>query len=457
MSGLLDMPKLHLTSWYKDGIPNYIWLCTIFGPHTRIDAFNACSLLFNNLSTVKREPAFRLSQLELCEGHTDILDLVADIFGSFPELKLNLASLSVIPSLPGRDKWIEKFGQSPENSENIIEKAVGYACDQGGRVATDIAFVRLCSLIAQDKLHLGVDLGFDLRDAILRFPLDPEPRLESLSRSLRNADPDLDGNKREKSASWRDEFYSWGFKSTRCIGFAPSDERSSEVTETHEAIRDEIVKIRTTCHKMLVLDHATTGADSRRETVAGIGLYCCDVAVSSVYLGLVSMQSSLSIYRILAECVILANYIASCPADEVEKFREYGAGRAQLLLRKIHEYGRGAAAIDWDAMSAVANENMDEMFVDMPVSSFFKNGLRAISESYKCKDVYDAYYDVGSTYIHAEWCAIATTSLQCCLNPLHLGHYVPRQPDAGDKSEEDVLWLLKRISKVLDGWSGQRN
>jgi hypothetical protein len=289
-------------------------------------------------------------------------------------------------------------------------------------------------------------------EQIDRYVFDPETpsTVGGMVRSMRNGMLVEDRNKSEHDDFWVKSFYRWGRINTECRGVyvGPNDD-DTEYASVANSIMAQIEKIRLACSDRLTNGFRKNGFHEQQEVLASLGLYACDIAVSAGISGAASHAQGAILIRSLAEINILASHISKNP-DSATLYREYGAGRAALLTAKIGESGSSANYLFVEELSAVSNERRAAIFIDMPVNGFYKKSIRDTAIECGAKDVYDSYYDIGSMYGHAEWGGVATSSVQACLNPLHLGHYVPSQRMFATEMLKDVSWLINRLTSQLE-------
>lgn len=448
-SQIEELPKMQLTSWYHDYLPDFLWLVLLTQKDLRARTFRA----FKNVLDVLHRIAPKDSAILLThQGLKDLSDeqfeeLLQPILAD-PILAKSLRPLGTLTDLPGIDRWRKCLGEPAGDSADAIEQAVSYAAPQDSRAATDIAFLEFTSRIAQGKVSFPPGM-IDVDD-IQKYVFEPDavPRISGLVRAMRNAGSTQERLMAGHDGAWVEVFYKWGRLNTECRGFFMSSQDDGEYDKVSQDIIDQIKIIRQKCAEDLTSRFRRIGFNEEREVLSSLGLYACEVAISVGAAGYLSHAQGVVLIRSLAEICILINFISENP-DAALRYRSYGAGRAKLIVARSEENGESPHYLFVEELNAVANERRADMFVDMPIGGFYPKSIRDTAIECGCKNIYDSYYDTGSMYAHAEWGGVATSAVQMCGNPLHLGHYIPSQRMFEVDMLMDVKWLILRIGSDL--------
>lgn len=446
-----DIAPMADVSWYHDYLPDYLWLLLPLRHVDRRRVMSAFRSTFDGLEKIRAEGSVKyLSH----QGLSELTDLefghVVDPFLNDRLIRDALRPLLVLKDLPGLDRWEPRLKPPPENALEAIETAVANAAAQNSEAATDVAFMNFMALVAQDKFSMNP--GLMDPDDINKYVADPKsaPRLAGMVRALRNGWSVHNRVESGHTRDWTDKFYDSTRRSTPCRGFYPSvhvdseafDEKISSITKTLNAVR-------LASSQRLTEGFQQNGYDELVEVLASLGLYASDIASSAVNSSDITYSHGAVLLRTLAEINIAISHMKDNPSAAA-RYRLYGAGRASLLLQKSEETGVSACYLFLPELNAVANERKASDFIDMPVNAFFQKSIRETAIECGAKEVYDTYYDVGAMYAHAEWGGVATSSVQMCVNPLHLGHYIPSFRIFTSEMLEDVHWLILRIASELD-------
>jgi hypothetical protein len=141
--------------------------------------------------------------------------------------------------------------------------------------------------------------------------------------------------------------------------------------------------------------------------------------------------------RTLSELVITLSYLVHKDSeDEWASFRRFGAGQAKLQSLKLAEAGDDTSYVSADSLEALANEDMWEEFLPIELGHWANSDLRKLNMAADAKDIYDKFYAWTSTYAHGHWGAVRDSVFDCCGNPLHRLHRIPRE---APKSPPDVI------------------
>jgi hypothetical protein len=436
------------TSWYLDRLPDYLWLVMVLEPSQRDLAFDASSRLMTVLEGRDCDP-LELTLQSLADCSQETFTAIIGPFRFNRRLSQSLCCLSALPELPGRERWAEAFGPAPEDFKERILRACRAAAPQDSRPATDVAFLDYVSDLVQGRLKMPA--GLLRADAINQYPHNPDDALMDGSvRAYRNAKASMGRAPGEARSSWVNSFYGWGQRETGCSGFGIEAPELPELQKRADEVIRAVSNVQIDCIEALTGEFQEHGHSDAREVTAGLCLYSCDVARTVLLTSNVSLTSGVVLLRTMAEVDILLHHLLVKGQSEIIRYRQYGSGRAKLLVNKIEELGEGASSFNFLEFSNVASERADEMFIDMPLTGFYKPNLRDLAIAAGVKEVYDKYYDICSTFSHAEWGATATTAVQMCANPLHLGHYVPSYRYLPIELMDDVEWLVSRLPKLLE-------
>ena len=77
--------------------------------------------------------------------------------------------------------------------------------------------------------------------------------------------------------------------------------------------------------------------------------------------------------------------------------------------------------------------------------------LRKLSEEAGVKDVYDAFYDWTSGYMHGHWGAVRDSVFRVCVNPLHRFHRVPDNCRKLNDVKADAVIIVNKVLDLLNG------
>jgi hypothetical protein len=442
---------IKMVSWYLDSLPDYIWMVLGLQPSLRQRFFKA----FRDINFVLNrdgKPYVRLTMQGLAELDDEFFERLIQPIKRDPRLFVQMSALSGLSGFPGEIRWKGHFPKAPRNFNFTIERACRYATPQDGRPATDIAFLNAMCDLLQGKLHVPRDML--TYEKVNLYVTDPESAgLDGSIRALRNASamvsPDAPHQDLPRS-EWVNDFYKWGREQTYCRGYNLIPDEDEPLQKHADDVFQLIQEVRSNALDGLISDFKTFGQNEIREASCGLAAYACDLSFAIVSGSVLSHSAGMVLARTIAEVLILITHISHDESgSEAVRYRAYGAGRAKLLVNKIQELGEGASGFISSEFSHVANEKYDEMFINMPIGSFYIPNIRDVAIKCGAKDVYDKFFDISSAFVHAEWGAVGSSSTQMCMNPLHLGHYVPAQRLFPVELMADVHWLMVGINSRL--------
>ena len=209
----------------------------------------------------------------------------------------------------------------------------------------------------------------------------------------------------------------------------------------------------------LLIEHtyetlATSGVNTRHDTVFGMGLYCLGLLQELLRVGNCYSISARTTLRTIVECNITLAYLAKKDDAELwQSYRIYGSGRAKLAFLKLDELADKPSYVDVQRLEQITNEDRWQELIDIDLSHWDKTDLRKMSIEANVKDVYDRFYDWTSTFTHGHWGAIRDVVFDTCHNPLHRLHRIPRQsiralPDVVPDACRLVDEILEIVSQL---------
>lgn len=203
----------------------------------------------------------------------------------------------------------------------------------------------------------------------------------------------------------------------------------------------ELIKIDTNDEKLFVL--------------TSISVFCLKRFKELIEHDLFNTISGRSILRCLIENYIVMEYLILVENEHSNIWHDYqlyGIGSLNLVIKRNDEQENGYKSknIDFNYLSLLVNEFIEEQFIDIELNYFNKDNIRTKSEKTNNKDLYNIF-DYCSNYEHSLWGAIRETTLLKCNNPAHRYHTIPDIDDIQHCSDiwEDCLFVMNKILQLL--------
>lgn len=448
MSGM----NVVFSSWMNVRMPEMLWGVLVVSSLNRDKALRFFRVFAETLSELPQE--LRPADLYLSDlGKMDAESLEAVLrfaFSIVPDALESLRPLLLFPELPHKKVW-DKILLSPnENSTEFLMSAVSKTLNHQSQEATDCRWIRLAYAVLADKLTFVTGTEETLK-SIMQYP--NHGSMEKVRPSIRAAEIAL-GQIREyhgfnnSESDWTRHFWQFGLDQTPCLVGAQQD---SESELDIAALQKEIEELRREVSQGFISTQISTDIDARHDGAFGLVLYAIKVAgevcqpnVHDGSLGRIGLRTIVEIF------ITLSYLIKTDDMKKWEAYRSYGAGQAKLAFLKMLKTDTLPNYVDIEALEELANEDMWQEFVTINLGNWDSGNLRRMSESADEKEVYDAFYDWTSGYIHGQWAVVRDSTMTNCLNPLHRLHRVPKlQQTSGETVMHDVMRLLAEMIRKI--------
>lgn len=390
-----------------------------------IAIFNNASRWWNNLEAD--------SQTDPTSSHVAINDLpepqkydfVMTIAKSVPSTQI-LRPLLLVNNLPDYQIWKVCIAETPILSDwNTLKQAIFDSYDHQSQHATDIRWLRFMSHLHAGRLKLG---SADELEKYIKYPNHGDQR--QVRPSIRAGEGALSGMLNHSERPWAESFWEFVWKKT-----APMP---AELEEGREEIPDGTAIDRL---RLLLLhmreQYALSKASSfspKHEGSFGLTISAIQVALEVSQANL--HQSIFGLYglRQVLESMIYLAFLSQKGDYDWGRYAEYGYGQAKLISLKWDKVPESERLFDGKAIEMFANEEKWDEFRDIELKSWTKHNLRQLAEYGGTKDLYDKYYDIISSIVHANWLGVSFAAYQYDANPLHRFCKIPRDRPVRFKS-----------------------
>jgi hypothetical protein len=410
--------ELSVSTWENSRLPEFLWL-TLLLFHNRAspphDALRKLAQQWPPLTGGSIDARLSLISHSYIAALPDDLarSLIAEIIvvaGGASALR----PLALLDSLPAIKIWRELLARPQDSDWEVLGNALLHAASFHSDFATDICW--FLDVVA-------VQIGATEEPAGLKPACDekrtgyPANRKEEggFFRTLELQE------RMHHPSGWATAFWDLVFKRFPFQG----DEQPIEEHRELPYIVDHIMpSVFAALHKHFV-DTRTSTLDPVHDAAFGIAFHSCALAAECVRLRCHDRVFGLVALRSICEATINLGYLINkSNPDTWQKFRDYGYGKARLLLEKISAEAPIPAEKDW--LATFAGEEKSKHLVDIELGDWSGQNLRGRAMDAGLKHVYDAYYDFTSSVSHAEYLGINLIAYTWDLNPFHRRMHVPR-------------------------------
>jgi len=457
----MTLPGITPVVWWRDYLPNYLWVCWNVRSEDYVDVFVTSKYLdeievslgedragfpddwiFTGKLTdfeAIPEPA-RASVLHHLFGLNAYEDIVPEEFA---------VALAMYPDAPGRwliQPWLDRgLTIDPAVAERGLRDVVGKSLDGQGKVATRAKALLFRQVMKAGRVHYSSEVMTDqLADAFRKYPKntteEENNRLESHVRAAFLAMESLSGQK----TGWAKKFWrsNWKLYACQTADTEPGpdvlDGRSEEVRESLRGLRKQVEEL----WQRFVTGAKRTDPDlyapDRFEVLTGlVGRALRLVRTIAGYPLMWTMEQGAPVLRALVESRIVIRYlVARSDPDLYGKFKAYGVGHLKLLklhmeefLDKADEAGEGLQNY-LDLITSYVNRDQYEEYVSIDLGSGFAGlDMRKMADEVDLGNDYRLLFAPASSNVHGEWGAIDMNVFEPCLNPLHARHRVIADED----------------------------
>jgi hypothetical protein len=443
-----QLGNISFSSWVNEALADVLWSVLIAGLIGREKALATFRTILRACSENKDSLDKRLlSHSQLASLDPAAFDRIFGPACSDDEIRSALASLLVFETLPDRNHWERLIPQRPkwaEVFENLCT-AVAKSFNHQSQEATDCRWVRVMTLVAEDRLVLpkGMEERFD---ELNYYPNRGDQRMvrpfiRATEMSMRSFSTEGDG-----APPWAEQFWAECWDSTHCI---PADEDRLECGSDYEELRTQLVSLHQSLIAHFLNTITTTAIDARHDAAFGIVFYIIQMLIYAMAGSFGQTIACRPILRTALEAYITLCFLAKKDDHTIwMQYRNYGNGQSKLAYLKNVSVSDVPSFLALEMLETLANEDIWMEFQDINLGAWANKNLRLMATEADVKDVYDKYYDALSGYVHSNWTAVKHSVFGQCLNPLHRFHRVPLPPRY--IAEDAVPDLVKFVNLSLD-------
>lgn len=458
---MMTIPNMVAVPWFKDSLPNCLWLCWQVSSEDYFDVF-ATSKYLDEIETGLGEDRIgfpddwlltgKLSDFEAVPqaARVRVLDHLMSMgaYDSIVPEEFAIA-LAMYPEAPGRwliQPWLESgLVVDPAVAERGLRDVVGKAFDGRGDVATRAKALVFRQIVKAGRVSYSDQvMTAELMDAFRRYPRDASDEQKALVESHVRAAFLAMETMSEGELEWPTTFWraNWKLYSCQTSNTEPGpDVLDGSSDEVKEALRDLHAEVESLWNRFAGVAKTTDPdlySPYRFEVLTGlVGRALRLVRTIAGYPLMWTMEHGAPVLRALVESRIIIRYLVAHDDPALyDKFRAYGVGHLKLLKLHLEQF-MDAAGEAGDGMkdyleliSDYVNRDQYEEFVSIDLGGNFAGvDMRRMSDETDLGDDYRLLFQPASSNVHGEWGAIDMNVFQPCLNPLHRSHRVLADSD----------------------------
>lgn len=446
---LRTIPNMHLISWMNDRLPNYLYaalLITHLPREEALDKFREIVKLFSQ-SKERSKPA-DLSHTALAKCDQDFLYQTLSFLFNTEKLKSILRPLLLFNKLPAYSTWKRIINSKPIESDwELLKKSIGRTLYHQSQEATDIRWFEVLYAMVSGKIVFESKTT-KRAEEILYYPTKGDMReVRPVIRATENL---ISGNLSKESKEWINSFWRTCLVGTKVEVLVRNTNYSCDITKN---LRKEILETWDELSKAFYNTLENSYIDPRHDTSFGLVMYSYRLLIETInhYLG--DTLTGRLVLRAVIESYITLSYLIKKDSVEIWKsYRSFGSGQAKLVSLKIEDSGKIPSFINLEEINKIANEDMWEEFVDIPLGNWNGTNLRQMAIESNTKKIYDKYYDWTSSYVHCNWGAVRDSIFTIDFNPLHRLMRVPFPKENFYDVIKDIVEIvnlqLKQLAKL---------
>lgn len=442
-------------SWFKDSVPEYIWIALILRGYGKKRGIEICSKVISFIISNN----FRLSSLRMSEilssSYTQQLETwkyVESLVGS--NILAPLTTLYTVSTYPAFSNVFINSGIDYDTRIKALRSTVHDIANHQSYLSTDIRFVILLFFIKTGQMNMPGNI----QDLFFQYPTlshDDEqmrlirPCIRSSEISIRRIS--------KKDNEFISRFWEDISKMVDCelfyIEYDANHEDSKTTLNKYHQLLEYYSTVFSTTHMFSV----------KFEVLIGIVTYSYKRFSELVEHELYNEISGRSIVRSLIESYIMLKYLLLHEIDHDniwDDFKAYGIGQYKLIsCRKIEKYeGKDLSSchVPLDYLPILVNEYKNEEFTNMDTNYFEKKGIREKAIEVAEKELFDLYYDYDSAFEHGLWGAIRESSMLACNESCHRFHTIPDTDNVQKMKSvwHDSVMIMEKIFSVLQSVYG---
>lgn len=445
-SPLKDLGGLHWSSWLDDQLPNVLWATLIIGNTERENALQIFRDITSCAAVILKdmqEPFLHHNYLSSL-SYDDFSEIFAPLLNNEEILKA-CSSLTLVESLPDYQHWINFFSElSLQPCAEDLARGVASCLDHQSQEATDVRWMKVLFVVKLGK----VQAPNKFLESVSRYPYEGDmrsvrPAIRAFEMATRTFESESQ-NKGDIPAAKSSEFWEEMLKKSPCSIIERKPLIFEDTAVTRDSIRGCIDAL---CNHFMQCI-TSTKVDARLDGAFGLAINMLTLTLELSVSPSNNFATGRIVLRTLVENFITLMYLSE--KDDLSiwlQYRNYGSGQTALAFLKNVYNENAPDFIDLERLEAIANEDAWIETKDIAIGNWAKLDLRRMASESGIKDVYDAYYDWTSGFVHGHWGAVRDSAFTICMNPLHRLHRVPAP---GSHMPTVLVDCCKLCNRALD-------
>jgi hypothetical protein len=450
---LMQLEQLHMVSWHRDMLPDFLWIGVMLGRRTDWQAARRPLAVLD--AYVPAE------ETRVIDGRLSTFALVPEdrrhearehLRREFPEALPSALghALCLFPSCPALwlyDEWLSGRKPDLEVGLNLLRTYIAEHRDKGGVRSTRLRMSAIMRLAVRGRFTYTDDpIIRKVPDYPSRLSEADQRLVESVMRACwgsLSAVEEQDGQPRD---IWASDFW------TRCRALAPcainEPERVVPISDDYDDGPVDPEPLTHVSELKALLDEAQKlGARLLQQQLNAFSAPEAD-GITSVLLGLASRMyrllvdfmerpstwsprtASFFLRPLIETRIVSAWLVLRNDPDLIAAYRAHGIGNLKLL--RDHTRNDLGDSEDEQVRSYLehlddrVNFELDEWVQTVNVGAFSNTTIRQMAIDTDLKRLYDLTFAPMSSENHGEWVPVRDYDTTACTEPLHGGHRVGR-------------------------------
>jgi Family of unknown function (DUF5677) len=418
---LKSISAMQWSSWLDDFLPNMLWAALCVGNMERDEALQ----LLRDICHCGTEVLKEVNGAQL--GHNYLATLPYEKFEEiFSPIKSNeeareaCAAIALVSSLPDHSHWQRFFPDASDLHPLVV--GVASCLDHHSQEATGVRWAKVYFMINCGRVHAPPEFI----ERVVKYPnlgdmRQVRPSIRAFEMAIRNIES---GTERPEGVPEPQPHQFWDemMNKTSCAIPKRSPLEIKLVDVTRNSIQGTLSEL---CDHFMS-NIKTTSVDPRLDGAFGLAINMLTLAMEVSVGPSNNFATGRIILRTIIENYITLKYLSHKDEETIwMQYRNYGSGQTALAFLKNVFAEETPDSIDMERLEMLANEDAWLETKDIAVGNWAKLDLRKMATDSGEKDLYDAYYDWTSGFVHGHWGAVRDSSFTVCMNPLHRLHRVP--------------------------------
>lgn len=431
--------KLQENPWFKNRLPEYLWLGLILDHYGREEGLKKCSRIFKHL--YNKSDLIELPKLSIILNLSDeIQDDIYIHIKSIIDMQV-LSPLTCVFTFSEYPVFSSHFCSSLSIEDRL--KAIGNVMSNThshqSELSTDIRFLVVAYLINTNRLHLQKETA----ELIVQY--QNRSHEDEIMRMIRPTIRACEvGLPNEINSHYLNSFWEGLSRMNECKLYL------IKYTDNHEDSEEYVSSIREKLSYYTKMFSTTRPLDNKMLVIIGIATYAYKRMLEVVEHNLYHSISGRSVVRVMIESYIILKYLLlkeSEHSDIWTEYQYYGIGQYKLIVERFRELGVDLpdSHVEYNYLDILVSEYIYKEFIDMDTSYFDKINVREKAIAVGEKQLFGLYYDYDSAFEHGLWGAIRESSLLKCDEVSHQYHCVP-----DIKNEQDMKDVWNDCKMAMD-------